>query len=77
MYANAHLESIDNGQFGYVNKSYEYAMAWFLRSIIPSLIDPSLDTKGFPLAPGDFHSQNILVTDLDTPSPRITPVIDW
>ncbi|KIJ41737.1 hypothetical protein M422DRAFT_31690 [Sphaerobolus stellatus SS14] len=76
-YANANLERIDKEDFGHVNKSYGYVMAWFLRSLIPTLFDTSLDTKGFSLSPGDFHSQNIMVTHADTSSPRITAVIDW
>jgi len=76
-YANVRLESCDKEHFGQVNKSFEYAMLWFLCSLIPTLIDPSLDAEGFPIFHGDFHSQNILVADLDTPSPRITAVIDW
>ncbi|KIJ55999.1 hypothetical protein M422DRAFT_23467 [Sphaerobolus stellatus SS14] len=76
-YANDYLERIDKQHFGQISKSDEYAMVWFLRSLIPTLYDTSLDIQGFPLAPGDFHSQNIMVTDTDTTSPRITAVIDW
>jgi len=76
-YANINLEQIDKENFGSINKSYRYVMAWFLRSLIPSLFNTSLDTKGFPLFPGDFHSQNIMVTDTNTASPKITGIIDW
>ncbi|KAF8161981.1 hypothetical protein BJ912DRAFT_1069101 [Pholiota molesta] len=47
-----------------------------MRSLISSLFDPSIDAHGCPLCPGDFHSQNIMVTDVDT-SPSITGIIDW
>ena len=48
-----------------------------MRSLIPALHDPSLDIAGFPIFPGDFHSQNIMIVfDADT-SPRISAVIDW
>ena len=74
--ANANLQSICDTNFGNENKIYEYAHAWFMRSIIPALYDSSLDAAGFPICPGDFHSQNIMIVDSDT-SPRITAVIDW
>jgi hypothetical protein len=74
--ANANLTSIRNTDFGHDTKIYEYGHAWFLRSLIPALYDPSLDTAGFPLCPGDFHSQNIMIVEADT-SPRISGVIDW
>jgi len=51
-------ESADNN-FGADNKPYAYAHAWFLRSLIPTFCDTSLDAKGFPLLLSDFHSQNI------------------
>lgn len=44
---------------------------------VNAMYDTSLDASGFPLSPPDFHSQNILITDEDTDSPRITGVIDW
>jgi hypothetical protein len=44
--------------------------------LIPSLFDPSVDAHGCPLSPGDFHSPNIMITDVDA-NPRITAVIDW
>lgn len=75
-YANANLEKISNEKFGSGNKAYEYAFLWVLRSFIPSLYDNSLDAAGFPLIPGDFHSQNIMVTNIDS-DPRIVGVIDW
>lgn len=75
-YANAYLENIRNTNFGHKDKPETFAIAWFMRSLIPALYDTSLDTAGFPLCPGDFHSQNIMITDADT-SPRITGVIDW
>ena len=75
-YANANLESIRDADFGRNTKIYEYGHAWFMRSIIPALYDPSLDATGFPICPGDFHSQNIMIVDSDT-SPRISAVIDW
>ncbi|TFK30046.1 hypothetical protein FA15DRAFT_663374 [Coprinopsis marcescibilis] len=75
--ATANLEEIHREQFGRSNKSYEYVMYWFIRSLVPALYDTGLDENGFPLTPGDFHSQNILITDVDTRSPRITGIIDW
>jgi Phosphotransferase enzyme family len=75
-YANANLKSISDGDFGSDAKGYRYAHAWFLRSLIPSLYDNSLDVTGFPLIPGDLHSQNIMITDTDS-EPQITSVIDW
>jgi len=62
--------------FGSSLKHFDQSMAWFIRSLIPSLFDPSIDTHGCPLCPGDFHSQIIMITDIDT-HPRITGVIDW
>jgi len=47
-----------------------------MRSIIPALYDPFLNATGFPICPGDFHSQNIMIVGSDT-SPCITTVIDW
>ncbi|TFK35483.1 hypothetical protein BDQ12DRAFT_318471 [Crucibulum laeve] len=75
-YANAKLQDIHDNNFGYISKSMQYAMVWFMRSIIPSLYDTSLDASGFPITPGDFHSQNIMVTDIDSSLPCISAVID-
>ncbi|KIM43525.1 hypothetical protein M413DRAFT_25879 [Hebeloma cylindrosporum] len=75
-YANATIHDLCNSEFGLQAKKYRYCQAWFIRSRIPSLFDPSLDIHGFPLTPGDFHSQNIMITDVDT-YPRITAIIDW
>jgi len=36
----------------------------------------SLDETGFPIRPGDFHSQNILITQ-GNHGPTISGVIDW
>lgn len=55
-YANAKLKSIMEDEFGCCGKEFDYAQAWFLRSIIPTLFDPLLDAKGFPITPNDFHS---------------------
>ena len=75
-YVNAYLEDIRSGDFGSNTKSYLYSHMWFVRSTIPALFDPSIDNHGYPLTPGDFHSQNIMITAIDT-HPRITAVIDW
>ena len=75
-YANAKLRDLYDEDFGSSAKQFDHAMAWFIRSLIPSLFDPSIDAHGYPLCPGDFHSQNIIITDVDT-HPRITGVIDW
>ena len=53
--ANTNLKTIHDTQFG-ANKIYRYGHAWFLRSIILTLYDPSFDIEGFSLGPGDFHS---------------------
>jgi hypothetical protein len=74
---SANLQSIIDDHFGAGSKSDAYAQAWFLRSLVPALYDNSLDYTGFPLLPGDFHSQNIFITDVDSPEPHITGVIDW
>ncbi|KAJ1560524.1 hypothetical protein HK096_008311 [Nowakowskiella sp. JEL0078] len=70
------LEKIRENNFGSPSKAYTYTQAWFMQSLIPSLYDNSLDTKGFPLIAGDFHSQNIMVEDADT-KPKIVAVLDW
>ena len=70
------MQNIADGNFGADNKPDSYAQAWFLRSLIPAFCDPSLDAKGFPLSPCDFHSQNIMIT-LSESHPRIAAVIDW
>ena len=57
--ASSNLKTIHDTRFGAANKIYRYGHAWFLRSIIPALYDPSLDIEGFPLCPNGFHSQNI------------------
>ena len=75
-YLNTQMKTIYDTRFGDDTKIYDYAHTWFMRSLIPSLYDPSLDIAGFPLCPGDFHSQNIMIVDADT-SPRISAVIDW
>ncbi|KAK7050925.1 hypothetical protein VNI00_005037 [Paramarasmius palmivorus] len=56
---------------------YEYAHMWWMRSLIPSLYDNSLDGNGFPLMHGDFHLQNIFIVNAETESPRISSIIDW
>jgi hypothetical protein len=76
--ASANIQSInDDDHFGASSKADGYAQAWFLRSLVPALCDNSLDITGFPLQPGDFHSQNIFITDVDSQEPRVTGVIDW
>jgi hypothetical protein len=75
-YANANLENIRNSNFGSDTKIFQYGHAWFMRSLIPALYDSSLDSTGFPLCPGDFHSQNIMIINANT-SPRVSAVIDW
>ncbi|KAH7881948.1 hypothetical protein F5I97DRAFT_1945504 [Phlebopus sp. FC_14] len=61
--ANARLQEIANEQLGVLHSDLDYIRHWFMRSLIPSFYDNSLDAKGFPLRHGDFHSQNILVAD--------------
>ena len=75
-YTNNELTTICDTRFGDAYKIHDYGHMWFFRSLIPALYDPSLDIAGFPLCPGDFHSQNIMIVDADT-SPRISAVIDW
>ena len=74
--ANANIDIELNSNFGRGPNASGYAQAWFMRSLIPALYNPSLDVAGFPLSPGDFHSQNIIVTDVES-NPRITAVLDW
>ncbi|KAH7881949.1 hypothetical protein F5I97DRAFT_1913686 [Phlebopus sp. FC_14] len=74
--ANARLQEIENEQYGAAHNISDYTRHWFMRSLIPSFYDDSLDAKGFPLWHGDFHSQNILVVDVER-HPRITAIIDW
>ncbi|KAF9067664.1 hypothetical protein BDP27DRAFT_1296029 [Rhodocollybia butyracea] len=76
-YANARIHDIDESDFGSDTKPYMHSQAWFMRSLTPALFDPSIDTYGCPLSPGDFHSQNIMITDADSSHPRITAIIDW
>ncbi|KAJ3992631.1 hypothetical protein F5050DRAFT_1787536 [Lentinula boryana] len=76
-YANAQLRDIDESNFGSDTKPYMHSQAWFMRSLIPALFDPSIDIHGCPLSPGDFHSQNIMITDIISSHPRITAIIDW
>ncbi|KAG8946599.1 hypothetical protein FRC03_001333 [Tulasnella sp. 419] len=75
-FANGRLRASRATAFGLDNRKYEYMHMWILRSLIPSLFDTTLDTTGFPLCPGDFHTQNIMIVDGDT-NPRISGVIDW
>ncbi|KAJ3856697.1 hypothetical protein EV368DRAFT_31824 [Lentinula lateritia] len=76
-YANAQLYDIDESDFGSDIKPFTHSQAWFIRSLIPALFDPSIDVHGFPLSLGDFHSQNIMIADANSSHPRITSVIDW
>jgi hypothetical protein len=73
---NAQLHDICDANVGSAGKHFVHSFMWFMRSLIPSLFDPSIDSHGFPLCPGDFHSQNIMITDVDT-YPHIAGVIDW
>ena len=41
-----------------------------------SFLRPSLDIEDFPLCPGKFQSQNIMIINADT-SPRISAVLNW
>ena len=75
--ANANIENICQNNFGGGSKDVAYAEAWFMRSLIPALYNPELDAAGFPLDHGDFHSQNIMVTDVESNHPQITAIIDW
>jgi hypothetical protein len=73
--ANANLHDGD-ADFGSDSKRFGHVIAWTMRSFIPSLFDPSIDSHGCPLSPGDFHSQNIMITDAGT-NPCISAIIDW
>ncbi|CAA7266322.1 unnamed protein product [Cyclocybe aegerita] len=75
-YATRNIKRIDRNNFGSM-KDYDYVYAWLHRSLVPSLYNTSLNTKGFPINHSDFHSQNILIIDANTPSPRITAILDW
>jgi len=76
-FVNSNLQDINDNNFGITGKKFFYSRAWFMRSLVPSLYDTSLDTIGFPLLHGDFHSQNIMVTEDIESNPRVTAVIDW
>ena len=67
---NAKLYDICNQNFGSNGKHFSHSSMWFVHSHIPSLFNSSIDNHGFSLCPGDFHSQNIMITDVDT-HPRI------
>ncbi len=54
------------------NAVYDYAHVWWMRSLVPSFYDDSLDVDGFPLMHGDFHSQNIFIVNADSDEPRIS-----
>ncbi|KAJ7578719.1 hypothetical protein C8J56DRAFT_355276 [Mycena floridula] len=71
--ATEEMNSIFEKNFGAPAKEYTYAQAWFMRSCVPELYDAQDDQHGFPLCPGDFHSQNIII-DGDL---QITGIIDW
>jgi hypothetical protein len=73
---NSNLRDISDNNFGVTGKEFSYSQAWFMCSLVPSLYDTSLDAISFPLLHGDFHSQNIMVTDVES-NPRVTAVIDW
>lgn len=76
--ATARMQKVADQYFGSLGSAQEYGELWFLRSMIPTFIDPNLDLRGFPLAPADFDAQNIFISFPDGPgSPRITGVIDW
>jgi len=49
------MQKVAGNNSGADNKPYVYAHAWFLRSLIPTFCDTSLDAKGFPLLPIDFY----------------------
>ncbi|KAJ7599857.1 hypothetical protein C8J56DRAFT_812763 [Mycena floridula] len=71
--ATKDMNNISETNFGAPAKEYEYAQAWFMRSCVPELYDARDDLNGFPVCPGDFHSQNIMVDD----DLQITGIIDW
>ncbi|KAF8520306.1 hypothetical protein JB92DRAFT_3141497 [Gautieria morchelliformis] len=75
-YANARIARVDEECFGNPSKNYHYAQYWLIRSLIPALYDTSLDEAGFPLVPYDFHTQNIMVKEVEG-QPCITALIDW
>jgi hypothetical protein len=70
-FMNCNLQDISHNNFGITGKEFPYSRAWFMRSLVPSLYDMLLDAIDFPLLHGDFHSQNIMVTDVES-NPRIT-----
>ena len=74
--ANANIETICNNLGLDTSKEFVYTQGWLMRSLIPALYNPSLDSAGFPLFPANFHSQIIMVTDVES-NPCITAVIDW
>ncbi|KAE9398202.1 hypothetical protein BT96DRAFT_995097 [Gymnopus androsaceus JB14] len=60
-----------------IGASRHMRFLWFMRSLVPALFDPSIDVHGCPLTPGDFHSQNIMITDANSSHPCISAIIDW
>ena len=76
-FATAVMQRVGEQSFGSSSKKYGYCISWVHRALLPSVIDPSLDATGFPLSHGDFHSQNIIVVDADSDSPKISGIIDW
>ena len=75
-FATAAMRTVQQ-TFGSSSSKYGYCISWVHRSLLPSIIDPSLDATGFPLGHGDFHSQNIMIVDADSDTPRISGIIDW
>ena len=51
---NAKLYGICNANFGSNGKHFNHSFMWFIRSLIPSLFDPSIDDHGFPSVPAIF-----------------------
>ncbi len=58
-------------------KAKRYAEVWWMQSLIPSLYDNGLDTKGFPLMHNDFHSRNIFIVNTHSDHPQISSIINW
>jgi len=68
---NSNLQDISDNNFGIAGKEFSYSGAWFILPLRHVARCHRLSTLH-----GDFHSQNIMVTDVKS-NPRVTAVIDW
>ncbi|KIM74311.1 hypothetical protein PILCRDRAFT_533441 [Piloderma croceum F 1598] len=59
----SNLQDISDNNFGIKGKGFSYSRAWFMRSLVPSLYNTSLDAIGFPRSllslTGNFPPQSL------------------